>query len=550
MLFRSDEAGVTFIGPPASAMRAMGEKVRARDAMKAAGVPVVPGSDGALATVQDALKVADEVGYPVMLKAAAGGGGKGIRLVFSAAELPAAFEGAQREAGAYFASATVYLEKAIVNPRHIEIQVMADGRGHCIHLFDRECSVQRRNQKIIEESPAANLSDATRLKMGAMAVRAAEAVNYAGAGTIECLVDAHENFWFMEMNTRLQVEHPVTELVTGVDLVHEQLRVALGHGLSVRQADVRQRGHAIEVRVYAEDPARNFLPSPGPLRVYRPPVGPGLRLDDGFGEGDVIPRFYDPMIAKLSAWAPDRSACIARMAAALRDFEIGGIQHNIGHLLQVLASEAFVAGRYDTGLVKTLAPLPTEPDEDAVARFHHAVLPHRRGRALEDARDRPGPGHQAPRTLATQRAGSAISCGRGRFAGAAHTSLNPSIPTRSTTERTKRSPEEYCSTFAANPETRWKARSSPPTRRRRSSVRRNPSTSAILPRAASFIAYDACPSRSDMSPCIRWNRSCCSSLMSSTASDGPGCTRPARTSSIARRTCAARWPGSRSIEAR
>jgi acetyl-CoA carboxylase biotin carboxylase subunit len=362
-----DEAGVTFIGPPASAMRAMGEKVRARDAMKAAGVPVVPGSDGALATVQEALRVADEVGYPVMLKAAAGGGGKGIRLVHSAAELPAAFEGAQREAGAYFASATVYLEKAIVNPRHIEIQVMADGRGHCIHLFDRECSVQRRNQKIIEESPAANLSEATRHKMGAMAVRAAEAVNYAGAGTIECLVDAHENFWFMEMNTRLQVEHPVTELVTGVDLVHQQLRVALGHGLSVQQAAIQQRGHAIEVRVYAEDPARNFLPSPGPLRVYRPPQGPGLRLDDGFGEGDVIPRFYDPMIAKLSAWAPDRPACIARMAAALRDFEIGGIQHNIEHLLQVLASEAFVAGQYDTGLVKTLQTLPTEAPDDAVA---------------------------------------------------------------------------------------------------------------------------------------------------------------------------------------
>ncbi len=372
-----DAAGVRFVGPPASAMRQMGVKTLARDAMRAAGVPVVPGSDGPLDTLEQARRVADEVGYPVMLKAAAGGGGKGIRLVHAASELQTAFEGVRREASAYFGDSTVYIEKFILNPRHIEIQVLADGQGNAIHLFDRECSVQRRNQKIIEESPAANLSHATRLKMGAMAVRAAEAVRYVSAGTIECLVDPDENFYFMEMNTRLQVEHPVTELVTGVDLVVEQLRVAMGEPLSVRQEDVTQRGHAIEVRVYAEDPSRGFLPSPGPLKVYRPPVGPGLRLDDGVTEGDVVSSFYDPMIAKLSAWAPDRLRCIARMESALRSFEIAGIRHNIEHLLQVLGSEAFVAGHYDTSLVSTLPPLAEEPPDDPVAAAWAALTVHR-----------------------------------------------------------------------------------------------------------------------------------------------------------------------------
>jgi acetyl-CoA carboxylase biotin carboxylase subunit len=376
-------AGIHFIGPPASAMRQMGIKTWARDAMRAAGVPVVPGSDGPLETLDEALKVAEVVGYPVMLKAASGGGGKGIRLVHMASELPAAFEGARREATAYFSDATVYIEKFIVQPRHIEIQVLADAHGNTIHLFDRECSVQRRNQKIIEESPAANLSHQTRLKMGEMAVRAAQAVNYVSAGTIECLVDVHENFYFMEMNTRLQVEHPVTELVTGVDLVIEQLRVAMGEKLSVRQEDVHQRGHAIEVRVYAEDPARGFLPSPGPLKVYRPPVGPGLRLDDGVTEGDVVSNFYDPMIAKLSAWAPDRERCIGRMEAALRSFEIGGIRHNIEHLLQVLASGPFRAGRYDTGLVATLPPLAEEPADDPIATAFAALTLHRSRRSTQ-----------------------------------------------------------------------------------------------------------------------------------------------------------------------
>jgi acetyl-CoA carboxylase biotin carboxylase subunit len=319
-----DAAGVTFVGPGSYAMRQMGIKTLARDTMKAAGVPVVPGSEGPLRDFAEAQRVCLEIGYPVMLKAAAGGGGRGIRLVQAEHELEAAFDGARREAAAWFSDPTVYIEKAIIRPRHIEIQVLADGHGNTVHLFDRECSVQRRNQKIIEESPAPGLSNQTRLAMGEVAVQAARAVQYVGAGTIEFLVDPDERFYFMEMNTRLQVEHPVTELVTGVDLVVEQLRIAMGQPMSVSQATLSQRGHAIECRVYAEDPSRGFLPSPGPLRVYRPPIGPGLRVDDGVVEGDVVSNHYDAMIAKLSAWAPDRPACIGRIRAALNTFEIGG----------------------------------------------------------------------------------------------------------------------------------------------------------------------------------------------------------------------------------
>jgi len=396
-----DAAGVTFVGPPASAMRAMGVKTTARDAMRAAGVPVVPGSTGAIDGTEAALRVANEIGFPVMLKAAAGGGGKGIRLVHHAEELPAALEGAQREAGAYFSDATVYIEKAILQPRHIEIQVLADRLGHTIHLFDRECSVQRRNQKIIEESPAANLSDKTRLAMGAVAVQAARAVGYEGAGTIEFLVDRRENFYFLEMNTRLQVEHPVTELVTGVDLVVEQLRVALGQPLSVTQAQVRQRGHAIECRIYAEDPARGFLPSPGPLVVYRPPQGPGMRVDDGVREGDIVSNHYDPMIAKVSAWAEDRPRAVGRMQAALGTFEIAGISHNIEHLQQILACDAFGKGRYDTGIVGTLPPLAIDPPQDEWAAVLAALTHHR---SRQGARPTQSAAESAW-TLAARRAG-------------------------------------------------------------------------------------------------------------------------------------------------
>ncbi len=360
-------AGLRFAGPPAAAMQAMGVKTLARQTMIKAGVPVVPGTSEGVADDAEALRVAGDIGYPVMLKAASGGGGKGMRLVEHAADLPAALASCRREAAGAFADDTVYIEKFVVRPRHIEVQVLADGHGRCIHVFDRECSVQRRNQKVIEESPAPHLSHATRLKMGAVAVAAARAVDYEGAGTIEFLVDPDENFYFMEMNTRLQVEHPVTELVTGVDLVAEMLRVAMGLPLSIAQEDVHQRGHAIECRVYAEDPSRNFLPSPGPLRVYRPPKGVGVRVDDGVVEGSTIPRFYDPMIAKISTWAPDRAAAIARMDSALGEMEIGGIAHNVPYLRWLLQAPAFLAGRYDTGLIASLPPYGQSRVVDAIA---------------------------------------------------------------------------------------------------------------------------------------------------------------------------------------
>ena len=372
-----DAAGVTFVGPPAEAMRRMGVKTVARDTMQAAGVPVVPGSPGAVADGAAATVLAEQMGPPVMVKAASGGGGKGMRLVHDLSEVGRAFDGAAREAAAYFGDDTIYLEKAIVRPRHVEVQILADTHGNAVHVFDRECSVQRRNQKIIEESPAPHLSDATRLRMGEVAVRAARAVDYVGAGTIEFLVDPEENFYFLEMNTRLQVEHPVTELVTGVDLVVEMLRAAMGEPLSVTQADIQQRGHAIECRVYAEDPARDFLPSPGRLRVYRPPHGPGLRVDDGVAEGGEIPSFYDPMIAKLSAWGSDREQALARMAAALARYEIGGIAHNVPYLRWVLASDLFRSGRYDTGIVGALGAFAPTAAADPVAVALAALLHHR-----------------------------------------------------------------------------------------------------------------------------------------------------------------------------
>ncbi len=376
-----DEAGILFAGPKAYAMRQMGIKTLARDTMRAAGVPVVPGSDGPIAGPAEAEAFARDFGLPVMLKAAAGGGGKGMRLVDELSEVGPAFEAAQREARAYFGDDAVYIEKAIVKPRHIEVQVLADGHGNTIHVFDRECSVQRRNQKVIEESPAPHLSDATRQAMGAVAVKAAEAVDYIGAGTIEFLVDANEDFYFLEMNTRLQVEHPVTEMVTGVDLVVEMLRIAMGEPMSVSQDGIQQRGHAIECRVYAEDPSRNFMPSPGTLSVYRPPYGPGIRVDDGVVEGSEIPRFYDPMIAKISTWAEDRGRCIERMKATLEATEIGGIAHNVPYLLWLLEAEDFVAGRYDTGIIARLGEFTDEVIDDDLALAVAVLLEHRKATA-------------------------------------------------------------------------------------------------------------------------------------------------------------------------
>ena len=365
-----DAAGVVFIGPPADAMHLMGEKTLARRTMREAGVPVVPGTTEPLASGDELVRVAREIGYPVMLKAASGGGGKGMRIVASEADLVRAFEGAQREARSSFGDDAVYVEKAIVGPRHIEVQVFADRHGGVVYVGDRECSVQRRHQKVIEEAPAPNLTDETRRKMGAMACRAALAVGYEGAGTVECLVDAHENFYFLEMNTRLQVEHCVTEEAFGVDLVKAQLEVACGAPLPWRQDELVARRAAIELRLYAEDPAQNYLPSPGPLTVYRPPRGPGVRVDDGVIEGDVVSSTYDPMVAKLIVSGETRARAIERARAALREYTVRGIRTNLALLEAVLACAPFREGRYTTGLLGELAwqPAPLSEGETDLAR--------------------------------------------------------------------------------------------------------------------------------------------------------------------------------------
>jgi len=367
-------AGVTFIGPPPSAIRAMGGKTSARALMQAAGVPVVPGDNGpggkGFASPAEAKAAAARIGYPVMLKAASGGGGRGMRLVDSEDKLEAALAGARREALAAFADDTVYLEKAIVRPRHIEIQVFGDEHGGAVHLYERDCSVQRRNQKVIEESPSPAIDDEIRARMGEVAVRAARSVGYVGAGTIEMLFDsAARSFYFLEMNTRLQVEHPVTELVTGVDLVRWQLAVAQGEPLPMTQAQIPRRGAAIECRVYAEDSVR-FLPSPGTITSLRVPGGPGIRDDSGVVAGSVISVHYDPMISKLCAWADTRPAAIDRMRRALGEYHVGGIKTNLGFHRQVMRHAAFAAGEYDTGFIERHKAelVPPDPD-DATAEL-------------------------------------------------------------------------------------------------------------------------------------------------------------------------------------
>ncbi|MFL5307006.1 MAG: acetyl/propionyl/methylcrotonyl-CoA carboxylase subunit alpha [Polyangia bacterium] len=360
-----DAAGATFIGPPPSAMRAMGGKTSARARMQAAGVPVVPGDNGkdgrGFASAAEAKAAAARIGYPVMLKAAAGGGGRGMRLVDSEDKLEAALDGARREAKGAFGDDAVYLEKAIVRPRHIEIQVFGDEHGGAVHLYERDCSIQRRNQKVIEESPSPVLDDETRAKMGDVAVRAARSVGYVGAGTIEMLFDsASRSFYFLEMNTRLQVEHPVTELVTGLDLVRWQLAVAQGEKLPLPQEAIPRRGAAIECRVYAEDPVK-FLPSPGTITSLRVPAGPGIRDDGGVVAGSVVSVHYDPMISKLCAWADTRGAAIDRMRRALSEYHVGGIRTNLPFHRRVMRHPAFIAGEYDTGFIERhkadLAPL-------------------------------------------------------------------------------------------------------------------------------------------------------------------------------------------------
>lgn len=351
-------AGVIFIGPPASAMRVLGSKTRARQAADAAAMPRVPGSVTGLTSTEEALRVAAEIGYPVMLKAAAGGGGKGMRAVSAPEDLAAAYVAANSEAERSFGSGEVYLEKLIERPRHIEIQLMADEHGGCLYLGERECSVQRRHQKVIEEAPSFVVSDALRRRMGEAAVRLALSAGYVNAGTVEFLVDSAENFYFLEMNTRLQVEHPVTELVTGLDLVQMQIRVAMGEPLGLTQEDVHLRGHAIECRIYAEDPENNFFPSPGLITRLVQPGGPGIREDCGVYAGWTVPLDYDPMLSKLVAFAETREVAIDRMLRALDEYAIGGIKTNIGLFRRILQDADFRAAKIDTGYLERLLADP------------------------------------------------------------------------------------------------------------------------------------------------------------------------------------------------
>jgi acetyl-CoA carboxylase biotin carboxylase subunit len=344
-----ERAGVVFIGPPPSAMRAMGSKTAARDKMSAAGVPIVPGAR--CETTDEATEAAKKIGFPVMLKAASGGGGKGMRLVASAAEMASAWERARSEAKKFFGDDTVYIEKAIIKPRHVEIQVLGDREGNLVHVFERDCSIQRRNQKVVEETPSPAASRDLVARMGAIAVQGAKSVGYFSAGTFEFLLADDGSFYFLEMNTRLQVEHPVTELVTGLDLVREMVRVAQGEPLGFGQADLTARGAAIECRVYAEDPATGFLPSPGVIQKLSTPAGPGVRDDGGAYEGCTISSFYDPLISKLSVWAPTRERAVARMRRALGEYVVTGIRTNLPFHEKLFAHPEFIAGRYDTGFI-------------------------------------------------------------------------------------------------------------------------------------------------------------------------------------------------------
>jgi acetyl-CoA carboxylase biotin carboxylase subunit len=345
------DAGIVWIGPSPQSMRMLGDKLSARHTALAAGVPVVPGTDVSVDNLAQAQEAADGVGYPVLIKASAGGGGKGMRVVRSSGELEAALRNARSEAQSSFGSGTLYFERYLDKVRHVEIQVLGDGHGNVVHLGERECSIQRRHQKLIEEAPSVALDEDLRARMGAVAVAAAKAAGYSSAGTVEFLLDPKGNFYFLEVNTRLQVEHPVTELVTGIDLVLEQLRIASGRPLRIKQGDVRLRGHAIECRIAAEDPFNNFAPSLGNIISVDEPSGPGVRVDSSIYRGGKVSIYYDPMIAKLIVWAPTRAHALLRMRRALNEYRVVGIQTNIPFHLGIMDSIDFQRGRLDTRFV-------------------------------------------------------------------------------------------------------------------------------------------------------------------------------------------------------
>ncbi|WP_340202254.1 acetyl-CoA carboxylase biotin carboxylase subunit [Ascidiimonas sp. W6] len=346
-----EKNGITFIGPGSHAIRVMGSKLEAKATVKKYDIPMVPGVDEAITNIEEAKKIAYEIGFPILIKASAGGGGKGMRIVENKEEFESQMERAVSEAVSAFGDGAVFIEKYVTSPRHIEIQVLADKHGNVVHLFERECSIQRRHQKVVEEAPSSILTPKLRKEMGEAAVNVAKSCDYVGAGTVEFLMDADLNFYFLEMNTRLQVEHPVSELITGIDLVQEQIKVARGEVLSFTQDDLKIRGHAVELRVYAEDPMDGFLPSIGKLEVYRPPSGEGIRVDDGFEEGMEVPIYYDPMLSKLVTYAETRAEACRLMVRAIDNYEIKGIQTTLPFGKFVCEHEAFLSGNFDTHFV-------------------------------------------------------------------------------------------------------------------------------------------------------------------------------------------------------
>ncbi|WP_245602422.1 acetyl-CoA carboxylase biotin carboxylase subunit [Solirubrobacter soli] len=384
---RLEEAGVTFIGPPASAIDAMGSKTKARELMQGAGVPIVPGTTDPVESVEAAEKIAEEIGYPIAVKAAGGGGGKGFRVALEPGKLRDAFDGAAREGEKFFSDATVYLERYLPDPRHVEVQVLADGHGNVVHLGERDCSIQRRHQKLIEESPAPLVDAELRERIGKIAVDAARAVDYRGAGTIEGLLSPEGEYFFLEMNTRVQVEHCVTEAVTGVDIVREQILIAAGEPLSFGQDDIRWHGHAIECRINAEDASKNFAPAPGTIAAYREPSGPGIRVDSGVLAGSEISPLYDPMVAKLIVWDADREKATRRMARALREFEIDGVKTLIPFHTAIMASQQWANAETCRDLIEdkdwlkglaTPAPEAVEAEGEIVARDYVVEVSGRR----------------------------------------------------------------------------------------------------------------------------------------------------------------------------
>jgi acetyl-CoA carboxylase biotin carboxylase subunit len=369
---KAKKAGINFIGPEPESMEIMGSKLAAKDAAKKYNIPLVPGTDGAITNLDEAKSIAEKIGYPVLIKASAGGGGKGMRLVNNSNEFIEQYDRAVSEAINAFGDGSVFIEKFVTKPRHIEIQVMADKHGNCCYLFERECSIQRRHQKVVEEAPSSVLTPELRKKMGECAVMVAKSCNYVGAGTVEFLLDDKHNFYFLEMNTRLQVEHPVTEMITGIDLVREQVEVARGKKLSFKQEDLKITGHAIEIRVYAEDPTNNFLPDIGTLEIYQIPRGNGVRVDDAYQQGMEIPIYYDPMIAKLVTHGNTREEARLRMLRAIDDYKIFGVETTLGFCRFALEHKAFITGDFDTNFVPTyfkpeVLERKVDADEEAAA---------------------------------------------------------------------------------------------------------------------------------------------------------------------------------------